>query len=154
MKKEKGFTLIELLVVVAVIAILSGIAFVTIQGVRTDAFNTKIKSELSQVRSNAESYFYRGGRGHYTGYDESDGWDRIADKVPACSRAIMGESEYQIRIDDGGDPDSYAQKYIAWAALCGTDPQLYYCIDYIGDAMEVTTDPGTESAIYECADLL
>ncbi len=121
-----------------------------------NVFSAQIRAELSRVRINAESYYYRDG--HYTGYDESDGWNRIADKVPACSRSIMSDlgyadEEYQIRIDDGGDPDYYAQKYLAWAPLCGTDPQLYYCIDYIGNAMEVSIDPATEENKYDCRKL-
>ena len=58
MKTERGFTLIELLVVVAIIGILSGIAFVSISGARESAYDTQIKSELSQVRSSAEMYYY------------------------------------------------------------------------------------------------
>ncbi len=153
MNKQKGFTLIELLVVVAIIGILSGIAFVSISGARESAYDTQIRSELSQIRSNAEQYYYGDGDGSYDGYDTSKGWEGIRGEIPACSASKQtvgtntGEgdgidaSTYQITIEGG----STAQSYAAWAPLCGEEYEdsstgtvhtVYYCADSEGNAGE------------------
>ncbi len=151
MKKKKGFTLIELLVVVAIIGILAGIAFISISGAREAAFDTQIRSELGQIRSNAEQYYYNN-EGSYTGYDEpGTAWDDIADDLPNCSAAIHDEEgyenpdQYQIEIESG----DYAQSYMAWAALCAESEEdvVYYCIDSDGNAGETTDPPPAQTEI-------
>ncbi len=142
MKKEKGFTLIELLVVVAIIAILSGIAFISIQGARLRAFDTQIRSELSQIRSNAEMYYYEA-EGEYGDYRNSSGWETIKNKIPGCSQAILAEqgydpsNVYQLEIEDVSNP----QNYIAWAPLCSEDDgegARIYCVDARGNSLETS----------------
>ncbi len=149
MNKQKGFTLIELLVVVAIIGILSGIAFVSISGARESAYDTQIRSELSQIRSNAEQYYYGDGDGSYNDYEDSQGWQNIASEIPACSAAKqdsenLGESgtdadTYQLTVEGS----STAQSYAAWAPLCGEEYDdgtevhtVYYCADSDGSAGE------------------
>ena len=151
MNKQKGFTLIELLVVVAIIGILSGIAFVSISGARESAYDTQIRSELSQIRSNAEQYYYGDGDGSYYEYELSSGWQAVASEIPACSAAkqdpavnVAGttgidETTYQLAIEG----TSTAQSYAAWAPLCGeeyddgtTVHTVYYCADSEGNAGE------------------
>ena len=170
MKNQKGFTLIELLVVVAIIGILSGIAFVSISGARESAYDTQIRSELSQIRSNAEQYYYGQGSGTYSGYDSDTnaGWDNIKGEIPACSVAMMlgdaadavveagTEEEYQISIEDG----DYAQSYAAWAPLCGEENEfedpIYYCVDSDGNAGEYHQGDGTaapDTAETNCEDI-
>ncbi len=157
MKNQKGFTLIELLVVIAIIGILSGIAFVSISGAREGAYDTQIRSELSQIRSNAEQYYYDplGGRGSYENYDTSSGWENIKDQIPPCSVAYLPDavdSEYQISISDN------FQRYAAWAPLCAPsedDNVVYYCIDSDGNAGEHEmgdTDP--DSTASNCDDVM
>ncbi len=143
-KENRGFTLIELLVVVAIIGILSGIAFISISGARESAFDTQIRSELSQIRSNAEQYYYSQG-GTYNppndsdeSYDQSAGWDNIKGEIPPCSADLLDDGEdleYQINVTN--------QHYVAWAPLCSetendTDP-VFYCIDSEGNAGEYQT---------------
>ena len=149
MNKQKGFTLIELLVVVAIIGILSGIAFVSISGARESAYDTQIRSELSQIRSNAEQYYYGDGDGSYYEYELSSGWQAVASEIPACSAAKqeaanLGQSgttvdTYQLTVASS----STAQSYAAWAPLCGeeyddgtTVHTVYYCADSEGNAGE------------------
>ena len=162
-KSQKGFTLIELLVVVAIIGILSGIAFVSISGARESAYDTQIQSELSQIRSNAEQHYYDQG-GTYgpdvdgaQSYYDSDGWVRIATEIPPCSIALLDvdnaygddsgahedltqESVYQISVGN--------QAYAAWAPLCAAtedeDNPVYYCIDSDGNAGEYEGHPGAD----------
>ena len=153
-QRQRGFTLIELLVVVAIIGILSGIAFVSISGARESAYDTQIQSELSQIRSNAEQHYYdQGGTyggGGVTGadpYDDSEGWNRIKDQIPPCSVAHLEgeENEYQISVGN--------QAYAAWAPLCAAtedeDDPVYYCIDSDGNAGEYQGNPDDEETSCE-----
>ncbi|MGM0438976.1 MAG: type II secretion system protein [Patescibacteria group bacterium] len=165
MTNQKGFTLIELLVVVAIIGILSGIAFVSISGARESAYDTQIKSELSQVRSSAEMFYYDNGGtygGNVTGvtaYNESSNWNRIAGELPLCAAAkhdSLGYAEpntYQVEVDN--------QKYLAWAALCTNANEQgdthWYCIDSNGNALETQLDPAVEANrrnAYECPEAI
>ncbi len=56
-KMNKGFTLLELLVVVAILGVLFGIVIVAVSSVRVDALNTRIKSDVRQLRALAESAY-------------------------------------------------------------------------------------------------
>lgn len=54
---QEGFTLIELLVVIAIIGILSSIVLSSITAARTQAFDAKVKGQLSNIRAAAETYY-------------------------------------------------------------------------------------------------
>ena len=53
-RKPSGFTLIELLVAMTVVAVLMGIALVSLQGARKSARDGKRKADLEQIRSALE----------------------------------------------------------------------------------------------------
>jgi prepilin-type N-terminal cleavage/methylation domain-containing protein len=57
MSASRGFTLLELLVVIAIIGILSSIVISSVTSARTQAYDAKVKSQLSNIRSSAELYF-------------------------------------------------------------------------------------------------
>ena len=57
MKNSKGFTLIELLIVIAIIGILSSIIYANLAESRRRGTDTKTKSTLVNIRSQAEIYF-------------------------------------------------------------------------------------------------
>ena len=54
---ENGFTMIELLIVVAIIGILSAIAFPQFSSYRQKVYNAAAVSDLKNVRVILESYF-------------------------------------------------------------------------------------------------
>ncbi|HEY4517664.1 MAG TPA: type II secretion system protein [Candidatus Paceibacterota bacterium] len=63
---KRGFTLIELLVVIAIIGILSSVVLVSLNTARNKGADAATKSQLAQVRSQAE-LFYDGNGNSYTG---------------------------------------------------------------------------------------
>ncbi|MBZ9578066.1 prepilin-type N-terminal cleavage/methylation domain-containing protein [Patescibacteria group bacterium] len=117
-KKYRGFTLIELLVVIAIIGILASIVLVSLTTARSRAYDAEIKSELSQVRADAEMYFI-------------DNDTYVAYSVPGtllppdCSN----DSLYQV--------GTSATAYAAWAGLCSTTANDW-CVDSAGMSKEVT----------------
>ena len=57
MQNRKGFTLVEMLVVIAVIGIISTVALTALGPSRTKAKDTRIISDLNQVRAVAETLY-------------------------------------------------------------------------------------------------
>ena len=112
--KSKGFTLIELLVVIAIIGILTTITLISLKGTKSKAYDAKIKSELSQILTNAEVYA-DGHDGSYSGYTVPAGT-----VPPKCS----DDATYNVSVSTDG-------LHIAvWADLC--DANGSWCIDSDG----------------------
>ncbi|MBU1016526.1 FecR domain-containing protein [Patescibacteria group bacterium] len=55
-KTGKGFTMVELLIVVAILAILSSVAYIGIQRARVNVMNTKVAVDLSAIENAMEQY--------------------------------------------------------------------------------------------------
>ncbi|MBU1016477.1 type II secretion system GspH family protein, partial [Patescibacteria group bacterium] len=55
-KTGKGFTMVELLIVVAILAILSGVAYIGIQRARVTVMNTKVTVDLMAIENAMEQY--------------------------------------------------------------------------------------------------
>ncbi len=66
MNKNKGFTLIELLVVIAIIGILSSVVLASLNSARNKGSDAAIKSNLSNLRPQAEIYYDDAAKGNGT----------------------------------------------------------------------------------------
>ena len=64
LRAKRGFTLIELLIVVVIIGILAAIGIVTFQASKGKAFFASMRSDLHQLATNQEAFFYV--YGHYS----------------------------------------------------------------------------------------
>ncbi len=65
MNRQKGFTLIELLVVIAIIGILSSVVLASLNTARGRSANAAIKSNLANVRAQAELFYDTTGNSTY-----------------------------------------------------------------------------------------
>ena len=128
---NKGFTLIELLVVIAIIGILSTLAVVSLNGARDKASDAKIKSDLSQIATQAESNYAE--NSSYAGDWSSSTLSILG--APAC-----GAGSYTISVNPA-DPS----QYVAYHELC-TDNAVYWCVDSTGRRGTSTAPTG----LYAC----
>ncbi len=125
-KKHAGFTLIELLVVIAIIAILSTIVLASLGTARQRARDTRAKSELSQMRAQAELYFTN--RNTFVGVcGESKDKQGLVEMIESVKK-------------NAGTVDCTDDEY-AWAAAAsikGEDDNIF-CADSTGYAGFVVT---------------
>ncbi len=134
MKKEnkKGFTLIEVLTVIMIIAILASIVLVSLERARQRARDATIQTQLSQLRSLAETvYTFQDG---YEGLEEmKDGTHSDADKYERIRSEIleMGGDDISTTLRFGDNNNHYC----AYSSLV-TDEDRIFCVDSLGIATE------------------
>lgn len=76
----RGFTLIELLIVIAIIGILSSVVLSSVSAARVQAYDAKVKSQLSNIRAAAELYF------------SAHGYSYGATPVTSCSAGMFTDT--------------------------------------------------------------
>lgn len=136
MKKslQKGFTLIELLVVIAIIGILAGIVLTSLGTARDKAKDSRIVSDLAQVRVIAE-----------TMYSDSDGSYGTASTfcpgtvssgvvtVGTCNGELAKLNSDAVKQGSAAGilivTDSAVQNYAAYATMNGNNKTDVYCVD-------------------------
>jgi len=109
---RKGFTLIELLVVIAIIGLLSSLAIVSLSSARGKANDAKIKSDITQIRT--DMVLASEPSGDYTGYAGVP----ASFVIPACS----DDADYNASTSPSG--------FRVWADLCSEAGD--FCIDSTG----------------------
>lgn len=95
--RKKGFTLIELLIVIAIIGIISSIVIGSLNTARGKAANAAVKSDLNNVRSQAELV-----------YDQNNG---------IYGAGLCSDSKVRAGLDDAGRKSSG----VASSAVCFSD---------------------------------
>lgn len=75
MKLRKGFTLIELLVVIAIIGILAAMILVALNSARQKAKDSRIKADIAQIRTMAESAY--SADGNYSNMASQTGYSNL-----------------------------------------------------------------------------
>lgn len=120
---NRGFTLIELLVVIAIIGILSSVVLASLNTARGKGANAAVKSNLNNVRAQAELY-YDGNGNSYSGVCAS-GSGTIFAGVTAAVTA-------------GGGAFACNASATAWAASTALKVAEggngYWCVDSTGQS--------------------
>ncbi|MFA6422057.1 MAG: type II secretion system protein [Candidatus Buchananbacteria bacterium] len=114
---NKGFTLIELLVVIAIIGILSTLAVVSLSGARNKANDAKIKSDLNQIATAAETHY-------------ADATDYSTGTWAAEALAALGAPPC-VAVQPAYIVNSSTDAFAAYHELC-TDDTFSWCVDSTG----------------------
>ena len=134
-KKYKAFTLIELLIVIAIIGILATIVVISLRGASDKSRNTKIITNMVQIRKISEDMYTQS----FDGY--SDLCDSGALNTGAYPKTL-GILNTDIEKYNGSISNCYANTYsYCISALLSGENAKYFCIDDEGHNSEVATDP-------------
>jgi len=123
-KLTKGFTLIELLVVIAIIGILAAIVFVNVNSARNQAKDATVKSELAQIRTQAEVFYSLQTPGTYYGMDGS-GTANIGNMLAIAT--LQGTTPTKNITGSGVTPSLYCIQYVLPSGTAGS-----WCVDNTG----------------------
>ena len=145
-KTKVGFKVLILGLILFFLIIIFFVAITIINPQKGPAPDTSIRSHLSQIRSNADQFWFSDEqRGSYEGLRDEIRAKNILEKLPDCSVEIQEKlgyqnpQEYQIEISEDGTA------YLAWAPLCShyenEEEIVFYCVDSDGYAEEVEPDP-------------
>lgn len=115
---NRGFTLIELLVVIAIIGILSSVVLASLNTARNKGADAAVKSNLNNVRAQAELYYDGNGNSYASVCSAAGG---IATGVAAAGTA-------------GGGAGVCNSTSSAWAASAPLKTSGYWCVDSTGES--------------------
>ncbi len=130
--KQKGFTLIELLVVIAIIGILASLVLVALGNARNKASDARVKSNISQLRTLAETIYD----------NQSSAYDKVADCFTATVPAAANCRGTEVSVN-ALQTDLTSANGVADPGLTAVDSTTGYC---------VSAQLKSETTSYFCAD--
>ncbi|KKR65039.1 MAG: Fimbrial protein pilin [Candidatus Curtissbacteria bacterium GW2011_GWA1_40_47] len=125
-KNSGGFTLIELLVVIAIIGILASVVLASLNTARTKGADAAIKSNLVNIRAQAELV-----------YDTGSTYVGVCTDTKIASALATATSTG----GNGGECSEASDTWTAWAGLKGTLTDAW-CVDNAGASKQVTKPVG------------
>ena len=149
-KQARGFTLIELLVVVSIISLLSSVILASLNESRGRAQDTKVVSQLLEMRNVAEL--------NYSGSDYGVTWsesacDTLTDAFTDAGfnnsgvwPAIDGTSEVPVCFSDA-QMGQVVTQFSLWHSL---NDSSGWCVDSYGSSMRLASAPNW----YDCRDAI
>lgn len=148
---RKGFTLIELLLVVAIIALLSSLAVVSLMSVRAKANQSKIKNTLSQMRTAAESYYADHGTYKPPGANIACG---STDYPASCAGMMFADPElkkFADQVDDVATLMTLKANTTSWGGIAKLTDGTWWCVDNSGYVGRNKNPQGTASGLITCS---
>ena len=140
MNKNKGFTLIELLVVIAIIGILASVVLASLNSARAKGADAAIKSNLNNARAQAELYYN----------------DKPNSYAGVCLAAASATPGGILTMKTGAATQSASvncyDSASGWAMIAQmkSNTANYYCVDYTGQALDLTAVPASIATTYKC----
>jgi len=116
-KLQKGFTLIELLVVVAIIGILASVVLASLNQARSKGADAAIKSNLANLRPQAEIY-----------YDNNGNYGAA---VTACNAGMFADPSMVAGVTAAGS-NACQSTGTAWAISAPLSTGSDWCVDSTG----------------------
>ncbi len=134
--KEKGFTLIELLVVIAIIGILASVVLASLNSARSKGADASIKSNLANIRAQAELWYDNNGQTYGTSVSACTG-GAFADSVitSAISQIDTQNGTGSVTCNTSSDGQS-------WAISSPLKSSGTWCVDNTGSAGSGTATAG------------
>ncbi|MES2213561.1 MAG: type II secretion system protein [Patescibacteria group bacterium] len=128
--RTHGFTLIELLVVISIIGVLSSIVLASLTNARSKGADSAIKSNLNNIRSQAELSYDNGANGYQGACTFGNNTDlyNAAKAAAGCGGATCGACA------------NSTGAWSVWVQL-KTVPADAWCVDYKGSAKTVSPKP-------------
>lgn len=140
---KKAFTLVELIVVITILAILATIAFISLSGYSQDAKNSKVKSDVSTLRSAIETSLTKGD----VSVDQLVSTARAVNNVTTNTYSMTYKTSTGASVTGALSTMSYGVGLIDFAAL-GQNGENFTFNDGTADRGYLTAYASTGSTAY------
>lgn len=142
-RMKSGFTLVELLVVIGILGVLIGIVVVAIHRVRIDAQNTRVVSNVRQLRALAESAYDSNGA-TYVDWTQFSGVQAKVIELLEDTDAAYGDAAGAPYVTDTIQTE---EKEFCISAPLHPSTGGYFCVDTSGVYKTTTAECPTETPL-------